>query len=129
MARMTLTVEGTEMTLELLARAIAEKSRTTICPESIFPGYSLDVVEVSEVTEVAVKRIVLPHRLTEEYPDMKYGEYDLDALAMTFYEQRSHSSRTMTEADWENVKARFPGSAKSCYEDVLDAIESGELDG
>ena len=66
----TKTVEGVVHTApgggsDILARAIAEKSRTTICPESIFPGYSLDVVEVSEVTEVAVKRIVLPHRLTE----------------------------------------------------------------
>lgn len=56
----------------------------------------------------------------------------IDGLAAEMYQQRSQSPREMTPERWASVKAKFPGSARSCREDVLrlhaDDIEAHRAD-
>lgn len=45
MARLTLTVEGPEMVIALIERALAESDKVLICPETIHPGYVATIVK------------------------------------------------------------------------------------
>lgn len=74
------------------------------------------------------ERIIVKHELTDTFPDLRYGPYDLDRLAATVYTNRAQSPRTLTDDQWEDVKRKFPGSVKICYTDVMDMIEEGELE-
>lgn len=71
---------------------------------------------------------VVDHPLTQEYPDMHLGPYDLEVLAATVYQTRAQSPREIDPARWAEIKRRFPGSVRACYDDVLDMIENGELE-
>lgn len=42
-----------------------------------------------------------------------------DNLTAEMYQQRSRSPREMTPERWAGIKQRFPGSVRSCREDVL----------
>lgn len=43
----------------------------------------------------------------------------LDGLTREMYQQRSQSLQEMTDERWTRIKERFPGSVRSCREDVL----------
>lgn len=43
----------------------------------------------------------------------------LDGLTREMYQKRSQSPIEMTDERWERIKTRFPGSVRSCREDVL----------
>lgn len=47
MARMTLVVEAPEIVLSLLASGIAESDKTLIMPDTIWPGYRLNIVSTN----------------------------------------------------------------------------------
>ena len=43
----------------------------------------------------------------------------VDRLAAEMYNLRARSPREMTDERWARIKTVFPGSARSCREDVL----------
>ena len=47
MSRLTLTVEGPDIVVSVLARALADAQKVDIVPDTIFPGFVVDVVEVT----------------------------------------------------------------------------------
>jgi hypothetical protein len=44
MARLTLTVEGPDLIVDVLERALHDALSVDICPDTIFPGFVLSVV-------------------------------------------------------------------------------------
>lgn len=51
MSTLTLTVEGPEVVIALLHAALSESDKVTVCPEVIYPGYNVGLVEFRSETE------------------------------------------------------------------------------
>ena len=55
-AQTTIVVEGPELVIALIERALGESQKVTVVPDSIFPGYILDVVHDGLVDEPTKRR-------------------------------------------------------------------------